>query len=80
MIHRDHDSGGRVAVMIVVVCRVTIVGFRPITHEGMHQFHLNVTEGSSIIKYRSSSIRGAELWPFFLHRIRLNCQFVVSDQ
>ena len=30
------------------------VGFRSITFEGVHQFHTNFTEGSSIIKYRSS--------------------------
>ena len=30
-------------------------GFRLMTLEGMHQFHLNFTEGSSIVKYRSSS-------------------------
>ena len=58
----------------------------------MHQFHLNFTEGSNIIKYRSSSKRGGgggggnpqifdELWPFFfLLRFWLNCQFVVSDR
>ena len=34
------------------------LGLRSITLEGMHQFNLNFTAGSSIIKYRSSSIRG----------------------
>ena len=33
-------------------------GFRSITLEGMHQFHLNFTEGSSTIHYMSSLIRG----------------------
>ena len=43
----------------------------PITLEEMHQIHLNFTKGSSIIKYRSSSIKGvihkilSELWPYF---------------
>ena len=40
--------------------------------EGMHQFHSNFSEGSSIIKYRSSSKKGVirkiltELWPLIL--------------
>ena len=33
-------------------------GFRSLTLEGMHHFHSNFTEGSSIIKYRSSLKRG----------------------
>ena len=59
--HRDHDVG-------VVVRVVTLLGFRSTTQ---FQFHLNITEGSSIIKYRSSSKRGVirkmlnELWSFF---------------
>ena len=49
----------------------------------MHQFHLNCTEESSIIRYRSISKMGVvrsiltELWPFFLHRFWLNCQFLI---
>ena len=49
----------------------------------MHKFHLNFTEGSIIIKYRSSSIKGVirkimtELWPFFDLDFGL---IVVSDQ
>ena len=45
--------------------------FWSITHEGMHKFHLNVTEGLFISKYRSRLKRGvirtvfSELWPFF---------------
>ena len=58
------------------------------TLEGMHQFHLNFTEGSNIIKYRSSSKRGGGgvirkflmSYGLFLLRFWLNCQFVVSDR
>ena len=44
----------------------------------IHQFHSNFTEGSSIIKYRSSSKKGVFrkiLWPFLLLRFWLNCGF-----
>ena len=48
----DHETGG------VFVHGVTLlVSDRSL--EGMHQFYLNFTEGSNIIKYRSSSKRGA---------------------
>ena len=44
-------------------------GFHSITLEGMHRFHSNFTEGSSIIKYRASMKGGNPqclnaLWPF----------------
>ena len=57
--------------MTPAVSSLSSVGFQSITLEGMHQFHLNFTEGSSIIKYRPSSQKGVirklltELWPFF---------------
>ena len=45
-------------------------GFRSVTLEEMHQFRLNFTEGSTIIKYRSNSKEEgvtreflSELWP-----------------
>ena len=47
--------------------------FRSKTLEGMHQFHLNFTKESGIIKYRSSLIRGVirkmltEVWPFLTY-------------
>ena len=78
MTNRDHEAGG------VFVHGVTF-GFRSITLEGMHQFHLNFTEGSNIIKFRSSSKRGVirkismNYGPFLL-RFWLNCQFVVSNR
>ena len=34
------------------------IGLRLIILEGMHKFHSNFTEGSSITKYRSNSKRG----------------------
>ena len=44
-------------------------GFQSITLEGIHRFHSNFTEGSSIIKYRASMKGGNPqclnaLWPF----------------
>ena len=42
----------------VVVSAASHFGFRSITPKGMHQFHLDFTKGSSIIKYRSSSNGG----------------------
>ena len=44
--------------------RCHTLGFQSITLEGMHQFHSNFTEGSSIIKYKSSMKGGFPL--FFL--------------
>ena len=78
----DDSSGGVVVVLVVVVRGVTLLV--SITHEGMHQFHLNFTEELGIIKYRSSSIRGGgglirkiltELWPFLA-----KLSICVSDQ
>ena len=52
--------------------RCDTFGFRSITFEGMHQFHVLFTKGYSIIKYRTSSNLGGvirklliELWPLF---------------
>ena len=55
-------------VFFLVACTF---GFRSITLDGMHQFHFNFTEGSSINKYRSSLKKGVslkiltEFWSFF---------------
>ena len=49
--------GGQILIMF---CRCRhrphchTLGFQSITLEGTHQFHSNFTEGSSIIKYKSS--------------------------
>ena len=43
---------------VMALAAVSYFRFRVITLEGMHQFHLNFTEGSIIIKYRSSQKGG----------------------
>ena len=48
----------RLRSKVMALAAVSYFRFRLITLEGMHQFHLNFTEGSIIIKYRSSQKGG----------------------
>ena len=74
-------NGGHIGIMSpsASLCCHTF-GFRSITFEGMHQFHSNFREMSSIIQYSTilkvKVIRKIliELWPFLL-RVLLNCRY-----